>query len=665
MHFFSLLGLLLLLAACGKSGDGLDNSDIDVTSVADELTAEQVTDPELLFDPQPVSNFTLLDQTGKAHELFYYDDSRAIVIMVHGNGCPVVRNSYQDYVALTEKYRHKGIRFFMLNSNLQDDRASIVEELALWGISIPVLDDDNQMVGRELGLSRTAEVLIIDPRKRKIVYRGPLHDRVSYESQADTPTLHYTERALDAILAKESVLAAEEPVKGCLINFPALTEVSYQNDVVPILLDKCIVCHQEGGIAPWAMSSHAMVQGFAPMIKEVLRTKRMPPYDADTLIGHWQDNPILSGDEINVLLSWINGGAGKGEGQDPLLDRESSSHDWPYGEPDLIIDIPAFDIPATGTIDYRYADVPNTYDKDVWLVGAAIKPGDSLALHHLHVGISKAKLNISKSISDDYLLSWSPGTNVGAMPFGTGVFLERGSRLLFEMHYTSYGKASVDQSKLGLYFTKRPPKKILRYGETANLLMEIPPYKRSHLVSSYTVFDRDATIYMLVPHAHYRGKSFKYVYRYPDGSEELALSVPMFDFNWQRGYFYQEPKKIPAGTMLVVSAEYDNSIFNDANPDPSQKVIWGPQSKDEMLTGAFTFSWDEETSNKKIHDSRKWVISRRVGYLDVNMDGEIVKSELPANRRRHFDQFAAQVDANEDGAVTYQEWHAKPDVEYF
>lgn len=665
MRFIGLLVLLLMLSACSQSGSELDVDKTNLTLPKEDATANAAIDPELLFNPERVDNFTLLDQTGKAHELFYYDDSRAIVIMVHGNGCPVVRNSYQDYVALAEKYRLNNVRFFMLNSNLQDDRASIAEELASWNISIPVLDDDNQIVGRELGLSRTAEVLIIDPRKRKIIYRGPLHDRVSYESQVDAPTIHYTERALDAVLAKQPVLAAEEPVKGCLINFPALADVSYQKDVVPILLDNCIVCHQVGGIAPWAMSSHVMVQGFAPMIKEVLRTKRMPPYDADTLTGHWQDNPSLNREEINVLLSWINSGASKDDGKDPLADRVPAAQDWPYGEPDLIVDIPAFNIPATGTIEYRYAEVANTYDKDVWLVAAAIKPGDSLALHHLNAGIGKAKLDISKAISDDYLLVWSPGTNVGQMPNDSGVLLEKGSRFLFEMHYTAYGKASVDKSKLGLYFATKKPAKIMRFGEIANVLMEIPPFRRSYFVSSYTVFDKDATVYMLGPHAHYRGKSFKYVYRYPDGTEELALSVPMFDFNWQRGYSYQEPKKVPAGTKLIVTAEYDNSIFNKANPDPSQKVTWGPQSKDEMLLGAFTFSWDDETSDNKIHDSRNWVINRRVGYLDVNMDGKIIKSELPADRRQYFDQFADQVDANNDGAITYQEWHARPDVEYF
>lgn len=657
----------IVLSACGIDTDkALTDLDGSNVAVSDRNNSNAASSNSVAsFDPQPVNNFTLLDHHGRSHELFYYDDAKAIVVMIHGNGCPVVRNSVSDYMALSKKYRGKNIRFFMLNSNLQDNRESIAAEADAWNVSLPILVDDTQIVGRELGLTRTAEVLIIDPRKREIVYRGPLHDRVSYEKQTDKASNHYAELALDALLAKTSIPAANEHVKGCLINFPKFVDTSYQKDIAPIFLEHCVRCHQKGGIAPWAMNSHAMVQGFAPMIKEVLLTRRMPPYDGDPLVGHWQDNPSLNYQKVFTLLSWIDNGALKGEGGDPLAEYQSSLSEWQFGEPDLIIDIPAFDIPATGTIEYRYAEILNTHDEDVWLTAATIKPGDASALHHLNVAISDTGNNIAEAIADGYLLVWSPGTNLGKTPEGSGVFLPKDSKFMFEMHYTAYGKESVDQSKLGLYFSKKRPEKIMRFGETAGALLEIPPFRRVYDAHSYMLFDRDATIYMLGPHAHYRGKSFKYFYRYPDGREELALSVPSYDFNWQRGYSYVIPKKVPAGTMIIVTAQYDNSRFNEANPDPSATVRWGAQSEDEMLTGAFTFSWDDETSQHKTHDGNRWVINKKVGYLDVNMDGKIVASELPADRRKYFDSFAAQVDSNGDGAVTYQEWQAKPSVPFF
>lgn len=659
----SLLLLLLVVACDSQNKPSNINDDVGESSSAEKDVS--LAQKDSFFEPAPAVNFTLLDQGGKAHELYYYDDARAIVLMIQGNGCPIVRNSLADFEELASQYRLNNVKFFYLNSNLQDDREAILKEVEEWGISLPVLVDDSQIVGRELALSRTAEVLIIDPRKREIVYRGPLHDRVSYERQLKSASVHYAGRALDALLSGQPVPKANEAVKGCLINFPELPAVSYQDDIAPMLIKHCVRCHQEGGIAPWAMSSYTMVKGFAPMIKEVIRTKRMPPYDADPHIGDWQDNPLPSSEQIQQLFFWIDAGAQQGEGGDPLADRKASVDEWAFGEPDLIIDIPAFDIPASGLVEYRYAQVANTYDKDVWLTAATIKPGDPLALHHLNVGVSEADLSKDKAISDNYLLVWTPGTNTGEMPEGTGVFLPTKANFLFEMHYTTYGKASVDKSQLGLYFAKKKPKKIMRFGEVADVLLKIPPYRRSYVARSYNTFDHDATVYIFGPHAHYRGKSFKFTYRYPDGSEELALSVPTYDFNWQRSYAYKTPKKVPAGTLLVVTTEFDNSIFNEANPNPSATVTWGPQSNDEMLLGGFAFSWDAETSDAPIHNSRSWIINRRVGYLDVNLDGKITKTELPANRRGVFDAFAAQVDEDKDGAVSYEEWLAKPDVVFY
>lgn len=658
-----ILLLSLLLLACDSSKPvspaGAESQMNDGAAAKPEAI-----DAQAVFESVPVGNFKLLDHEGKAHELYYYDDARAIVIMIHGNGCPIVRNSLKDYEALAKKYRLKNVRFFYLNANLQDNRDSISEEVSSWGVSLPVLIDDTQIVGRELNLSRTAEILIIEPRRKEIVYRGPLHDRVSYESQTDRAGKDYADTALSAVLAKQAVPMADQPVKGCLINFPEVPMPSYQADIAPMLINHCVSCHQEGGIAPWAMNSHAMIKGFAPMIKEVIRTKRMPPYGAVPHIGEWQDNPLPSKEQVQQLFAWIDAGAPIGEGGDPLAEQSANLDEWAFGEPDLIIDIPAFEIPATGLIDYRYAQVANTHGEDVWLRAATIKPGDPLALHHLNVGVSKEGLSIEKAVSDNYLLVWTPGTNTGQMPEGTGVFLPKNANFLFEMHYTTYGKASVDASKLGLYFAKQKPEKIMRFGEVADALLKIPPNRRSHMARAYNTFDHDATVYIFGPHAHYRGKRFKFYYQYPDGSEELALSVPNYNFNWQRSYSYVEPKKVPAGTRLVVSTEFDNSIFNEANPDPFATVIWGPQSEDEMLLGGFAFSWDDETSDNVIHDSRKWFINRMVGYLDVNLDGKITESELPVDRRPLFQPFAELVDADNDGAVTYKEWLAMPEVEF-
>ena len=93
----------------------------------------------------------------------------------------------------------------------------------------------------------------------------------------------------------------------------------YARDIVPILEKNCMACHIEGGIAPWAMSEYRMIQGFAPMMREVIRVKRMPPWHADPEVGHWQNSARMSDEETRTLVRWIEAGAPRGEGEDPLL----------------------------------------------------------------------------------------------------------------------------------------------------------------------------------------------------------------------------------------------------------------------------------------------------------------------------------------------------------
>src|SRR5206468_3347285 len=84
-----------------------------------------------------------------------------------------------------------------------------------------------------------------------------------------------------------------------------------------------------------------------------------------------------------------------------------------------------------------------------------------------------------------------------------------------------------------------------------------------------------------------RGKSFRYEAAYPDGTREILLDVPRYDFHWQHRYALAQPKRLPAGTTLHCIAHYDNSAANPANPDPSASVRTGPQSTDEMFNGYF------------------------------------------------------------------------------
>ena len=167
----------------------------------------------------PVADFALADQAGNPHRLSAYADAKAIVFMVQGNGCPVVRNALPDLREARARFQERGVAFLMINANLQDGAESIRAEAEEFGIDFPILVDESQAVGERLALTRTAEVLVLDAA-REIAYRGPINDRLAYERQRKAARRHYLADALDAVLAGRTPAVRSKMAIGCLIHFP-------------------------------------------------------------------------------------------------------------------------------------------------------------------------------------------------------------------------------------------------------------------------------------------------------------------------------------------------------------------------------------------------------------------------------------------------------------
>ena len=610
-----------------------------------------------------VDNFMLLDHRGDAHELYYFADAPAVVLIVQGNGCPIVRNALSDYRALSDAYAPKGVEFLMLNANLQDGRATIAAEAEEWGIPYPVLVDETQLVAESLDLTRTAEVLVIDPDGWRIAYRGPINDRLAYERQKQSASEHYVRDALDAVIAGGEPAVASRDAMGCLINLPGASAdhgaISYTETVAPLLQENCVGCHQSGGIGPWAMSDYNMVRGFAPMIREVIRTQRMPPWHADPHIGQWQGDRSLTIEERQALVHWIEAGAPRGDGPDPLAAAPAQAPEWPLGEPDLIVHIPAFDVPATGVVDYEFPVVPNPLDHDVWVRAVTFKPGSTEVVHHVLAGTTDAGGEVrysDEALMRNYLGGYAPGHESQIMPQDTGVFVPKGTGFMFQMHYTPYGKAVTDATQVGLYFHDEPPANFLRHSVVMSPLINIPPNAPAHEESAYFEFSRDAVLYTILPHSHYRGRSSTFALEYADGRRETILSVPNYDFNWQRGYDFVEPLQVAAGTRLIHTTIYDNSSRNPGNPDPNSAVRWGLQSHQEMLYGDFVFSWVDERSDAPLHDHDHTEAVQWVGYMDRDMSGGVSPIELPGRLRERLAPAFANGDADGDGELNADEY---------
>ena len=418
-----------------------------------------------------------------------------------------------------------------------------------------------------------------------------IDDRLSYETQKPEAQRAYLKEALDALLAGKPIKTEVTSAPGCVVTYPKTTTISYTETIAPMLKANCVQCHTRGGIGPFAMSNYEKVRGWSEMIREVLVTRRMPPWQADPHMGKFGNDFALSTENTRTLVEWIDAGTPRGKGKDPLDGYQPALPEWKLGTPDFVVNIPEQSVAAEGVFDYRYVtvDVPNT--EDVWLRATEIIPGNTRVLHHIiATTILPGEDHNKKGKS---LSGYAPGMGPDLLPEGVGIRLIAGSQIVFQLHYTASGKAEMDRSRLGLYLSKAPPKHELRSSVLIDYKFQIPPGDGEFVTKKSRRFDKDALLYTMNPHMHLRGKSMRYIARYPDGTEETLLSVPNYRFDWQRNYELKEPKRLPKGTELIVEAAWDNSTLNLNNPDATKTVGWGDQTFNEMFFASYRYTYPD------------------------------------------------------------------------
>lgn len=601
--------------------------------------------------PDRAEDFRLVDQHSRAHLLTYYKFAPAIVIVSHTNGSPQIKGAAEELKALEASFDANGAKLLLINSTPGVKREAIQADMAALGLDLPVMMDDVQLVGESLGISRVAQALVIDPKTWKVVYSGPISGALS--GKVGAANASYVADAVNALATGKAVKVSTAELATPLIAFPNRdakarhANISYEKDISPILATNCVACHSEGGIGPFAMNSYEIVKQFSGMIRESIRTDRMPPFHADPHVNAFVGDMNLSAKDTQTLVHWIEAGSPRGTGADPLKINAKPAPEWELGEPDYVIELPAYTVPASGVVDYQNPVVVNKLPEGRWLRASTVKPSDRQAVHHL----------LSNGVG-----GYAVGAETSKYPDGTGTWVAPGQRFQFQMHYTPYGRETVEQTKVGLYFYPEgsPPEIMRRSAVIANAGIEIPPNTARHEEVAYITFPENATLFSIFPHAHYRGDSMAFSILAPGSDkEELVLSIPKYDFNWQRGYDFKEPIKLAPGTKLITRYVYDNSKHNPANPDPTIKVTWGEQSWEEMQYSALGFRWDDETvANRKDDYQKRLEESRAIGIMDTNIDGKVAKSEVRGRMAQMLLANWDMADANKDGYLTPDEMSA-------
>jgi hypothetical protein len=401
----------------------------------------------------------------------------------------------------------------------------------------------------------------------------------------------------------------------------AIPGVTFYRDVLPIMQRHCQTCHRAGEIAPMSLVTYDQVRLYAPVIAKYVAARKMPPWFADPQFGHFSNDPTLAPQEIAALVAWANANAPEGNPPDaPPAPKWTEG--WNIPQPDRIITMPKpVALPAAGDVEYTYEIVPTKFTKDEWIQMSEVRPSSRENVHHAVVYIrlpdSKwlrtAPIGIPFTAADltdeesqhgahwtdaDILLVYAPGSSPDQWPAGMAKFVPAGSDLIFQMHYTTHGRATSDQTSIGIVFAKEPPKQRVLTLQLTNDHFVIPPGADDFRVEARGSLPNDATLLSFLPHMHLRGKRFQYNIISAGEKPETLLRVN-WDFYWQMSYRLAEPLPLKAGTELQAVAWYDNSTNNPHNPDPNAAVRWGDQTYDEMMVGFFDVAVDAKIDKWK------------------------------------------------------------------
>jgi peroxiredoxin/mono/diheme cytochrome c family protein len=546
------------------------------------------------------------DFRGKTHTLSDYKDAKVVVLAFLGVECPLCKMYAPRLEQLSKQFADKGVVFLGVDSNRQDSLTEMAAYARQHGVSFPLIKDLNNVIADKVGAVRTPEVVVLD-QDRVVRYRGRVDDQYGFQSGTGyaRPKISRSDlsEAVNELLAGKAVSQPTSEVAGCLIGRVRPVKdsggVTYSDQIARIFQKRCVECHREGQIGPFALTSYEEAAGWSSMIEEVVRDQRMPPWHADPHFGTFENDSSLTQEEKDQIYTWVANGAPEGDPKKlPEPRKFPGTYMMPY-EPDAIIHMAdeAFDVPAEGTVEYKYFSVDPGFTEDKWVKVAECLPDNRGVVHHIIVFIKPPEGTAKGIEAFGHLTGYAPGTRPHVLPDGMAKFVPAGSKLVFQLHYTPNGTPQKDRSAVAIKF--EDPKNVKWRVATigaSNTSFSIPPNADNYPVESQQKFGSDIQLLSLFPHMHLRGKAFHYEAIYPDGTKEVLLDVPHYDFNWQNSFIFDKIKTLPKGTTLHCVAHFDNSEHNLANPNPNETVKWGDQTWEEMMIGWYDMAVPVEAS---------------------------------------------------------------------
>ncbi|MEM9380658.1 MAG: redoxin domain-containing protein [Planctomycetota bacterium] len=556
-----------------------------------------------------------IDLAGEVHDLRQNPSGSVRALVFLSIECPIANGSLPTLNRLHAVLAGANVELLGVVSERDVSRRAAAAHFAEYGVTFPVLFDASGALADALGPTHVPEAFVFDP-DGVLVYRGAIDDAWLDLGRRRPEVQHrYLGDAIDAARAGRAPAVPRTDPVGCLVESApedgAAAAITYTRDIAPILQARCVSCHREGQVAPFALETYAQAAKRARQIVRVTSRRIMPPWmprpGHDRFVGErW-----LTYGELHLLARWSETGRAEGDADD-LPPAPEFADGWRMGEPDLVLEMTeAFTVPADGPDLFQYFVIPVDVPDDRLVAAIEFLPGNERVVHHsvLFLDASgEARRRDAATPEPGYagfggpgftpsgaLGGWSVGNTPRRLPGGKGRemgrYLAKGSDLVMQIHYHPTGKVEVDRSKVGLYFVDEPVAEVLAQPArlvgsiwAANYEMDIPAgaadYRRS---ASYTL-PRDVILVGVVPHMHLLGRSISVTATPPDGAARGLIDIEAWNYGWQDEYYYERPIPLPAGTRLTVDAVFDNSDDNPSNPSiPPERVTWGDETDDEML----------------------------------------------------------------------------------
>jgi hypothetical protein len=442
---------------------------------------------------------------------------------------------------------------------------------------------------------------------------------------------------------------------GALLALPPAARAAeppptFSKDVAPIFQAKCQGCHQPNSIAPMSLLTYQDARPWARAIRERVSTRQMPPWHIDPSVGvqKFKNDLSLTARQIDTIVRWVDGGAVQGDPKDlPPAKPLVTTNEWQgvldgFGPPDMVIKSSEYTMPARHQdVWYRpMSDIPITEPR--WVRMVEIRPSSLQARRILHHSIAYQVLNPDNTDSVNVgtanglgtgplspadlvnrrpqIMEWAIGKGYDLFREGTGKLLLPGERISWDQHLHAVGEEITGGSEIGLWFYPKgqePTKRsylIAFTGIDRTKMLDIPPNSIAH-TEGFTVLKENTLITNFQPHFHLRGKAMKVEAILPDGRRDVVSYVGNFNFNWMTNYIYDDDASpvFPKGTVIQVSAFYDNTKANKSNPDPEQWVGYGDRTVDEMAHAWMNVVYLSDAEYQALLETRKARASKSTG----------------------------------------------------